>query len=301
LIPKKILPSPYLLLGLTILFWSGNFVLGRGLHEKVPPMALSFWRWFTAWLIVLPFVLRPAIKQFPLIIRYWKSLALFGVLGVAGFSTLVYIGLVTTTATNGVLLNTASPVFIILLNRFFLKEPLSWRQGCGVAVAFLGVIIIVTGGDIANLFGLHTHSGDIFVMAGVFCWALYTVLLHRRPPELLPMSFVGATLSMGTITILPFFLWELSRGEAVIVTPAVTAGILYLALFPSILAYIFWNHAVAQVGANRAGFFIYLMPAFGVLLSLIFLQESLLMHHLIGIVLICAGVYLTTAIRTKTG
>lgn len=292
MIRKKI--SPYLLLTLTILFWSGNFVLGRGLHEKVPPVTLAFWRWFTAWLIVLPFVLKPMIQQYPIIVRHWMSLALFGMLGVAGFSTLVYMGLASTTATNGILLNTASPVIIILIGRFFLKQRLSWQQGVGVAVAFLGVVVIVTRGNVALLLGLNLHSGDLLVLAGVLCWALYTVFLYLRPSQLLPLSFVGATLSAGTLGIFPFFLWELAEGAKMAVTPAVVAGILYLALFPSILAYIFWNHAVAEVGARQAGFFIYLMPAFGALLSLVFLHETFFLYHLAGVIFIFSGVYLTT-------
>ncbi len=268
--------------------------MGRGLHEKVPPVTLAFWRWFTAWLIVLPFVLRPMIQQYPIIVRHGISLALFGMLGVAGFSTLVYIGLASTTATNGILLNTASPVIIVLISRFFLKQRLSWRQGVGVAVAFLGVVVIVTRGNITLLLGLNLHPGDLWVLAGVLCWALYTVFLYLRPSALLPLSFVGATLSVGTLCILPFFLWELAGGATMAVTPAVVAGILYLALFPSILAYIFWNHAVAAVGARRAGFFIYLMPAFGTILSVVFLHETFFLYHLAGVIFIFFGVYLTT-------
>ena len=292
MIHKKV--SPYLLLSLTILFWSGNFVLGRGLRENVPPVALAFWRWFLAWLMVLPFALMPMIRQYRLIIRHGLTLTLFGMCGVAGFSTLVYIGLASTTAMNGVLLNTASPVIIVLISRFFLKQHMSMGQGIGVVVAFLGVIVIITRGNLTLLLDLNLHSGDFLVLAGVLCWALYTVFLYLRPHDLLPLSFVGATVSIGTLGMLPFFLWERAAGAVTTLTPAVAAGIFYLALFPSILAYIFWNRAVAEVGARRAGYFIYLMPAFGTLLSSVFLQEAFLVYHLAGVILIFSGVYLTT-------
>ena len=257
-------------------------------------MALAFWRWFIAWLVVLPFVCKPMLQQHRLIIRHGLALTLFGMCGVAGFSTLVYIGLTSTTATNGVLLNTASPVIIVLISRFFLKQHMSGRQGIGVAVAFLGVIVIITRGDLTLLLALKLHSGDFWVLAGVLCWALYTVFLYQRPADLLPLSFVGATVSIGILSMLPFYLWELAAGSTINLTPAVGAGILYLALFPSILAYIFWNRSVAEVGARRAGYFIYLMPAFGTLLSSVFLQETFLVYHLAGVILIFSGVYLTT-------
>jgi drug/metabolite transporter (DMT)-like permease len=291
---RKLAVSPYLLLGMTVLFWSGNFILGRGLHDKVPPVALSFWRWLTALIMILPFTLRPMLKQREVIFRLWKQLLLFGLLGVAGFSTLVYIGLKTTTATNGVLLNTTSPVFIILISRIVLKHRLSLRQGLGVILALMGVAVIVTQGELAQLLKFQLHRGDLFVIAGVLCWALYTVYLHLRPPELTQLAFAGITMLAGTATILPFFLWEAWMGAVTLVTPAVLAGIFYLSLFPSILAYLFWNHAVGQVGANRAGLFIYLMPVFGVLLSSLFLGEAIRLFHLAGMALIFIGIYLTT-------
>ncbi len=292
---KKFFLSPYMLLCLTALFWSGNFVVGRGLHEDVPPVSLSFWRWFVAWLMLLPFALRPMLKQRQIIFRLWKPLLFFSIFGVAGFSTLVYIGLNTTTATNGVLLNTTSPVFIILISRIIFKHHLSWRQGMGVVLALAGAAAIVTQGELAMLLMFRLHRGDIFVLAGVLCWALYTVFLHMRPLELMPLSFTGATVTIGTITILPFFLLEISKGATTVLTPGIAAGIFYLALFPSILAYIFWNHAVGQVGARTAGLFIYLMPVFGVFLSFIFLGEAIRVFHLAGIILIFAGIYLTTS------
>jgi len=285
-------PSPYFLLGLTILFWAGNFVVGRGLHDNITPVALTFWRWFTAWVLILPFVWKPLREQFQLILRFWKLIALFGTLGVAGFNSLVYIGLATTTATNGVLLNTTSPVWIVLLSRLIFKQPLSWRQGFGIAVAFLGVATIVTKGHLAALWGFQFHSGDLFVLAGVLCWAVYTVLLPLRPPALLPSAFLGAVVTVGTIIIVPFFLLEKGHDVLPAFTPSVMAGIFYLALFPSVLAYIFWNHAVLKVGARRAGYFIYLMPVFGALLSFTFLNESFLPYHGVGIILILLGVYL---------
>ena len=296
---KKLSLSPYLLLGMTILFWSGNFVLGRGLHDRVPPIALSFWRWLTALMIILPFALRPMLKQRDVIFRYWKQLLVFSLLGVAGFSTLVYIGLKTTTATNGVLLNTTSPVFIILISRVFLKHHLSWQRGLGVALALTGAAVIITQGNLILLTNLKLHQGDIYVLAGVLCWALYTVYLHRRPPELTQLAFAGITVLIGTITILPFFLWETAGGAVTLISPAVLGGIFYLALFPSILAYIFWNHAVAQVGASKAGLFIYLMPVFGVLLSSLFLGEAVHLFHITGMALIFAGIYLTNMQKTS--
>lgn len=292
-------PSPYLLLTLTVLFWAGNFVLGRGLHEAVPPIALSFWRWVVALAILLPFTAGALWTKRRAVVRAWKMLALFGVLGVAGFSTLVYVGLQTTTATNGVLLNTLNPVLIILISWVFLRQHLHRWQTFGVALALLGALIIVTRGDLEILRALHFAPGDLFVLTGVACWAIYTVCLRWRPAGLDPLTFLGATVFIGVAAIAPFYLWELGSGASMRLTPEVAGSVLYLGLFPSVLAYIFWNRAVAEVGARTAGLFMYLMPVFGVLLSLIFLQESLHLFHLAGMALVLTGVYMATTVKVR--
>lgn len=290
-------PSPYLLLTLTVLFWAGNFVLGRGVHNAVPPIALSFWRWVTALAILAPFVAGSLWAQRRAVVRAWKMLLLLGVLGVAGFSTLVYVGLQTTTATNGVLLNTTNPVLIILISWMFLRQSLRAWQTLGVALALLGALIIIMRGDLQTLRSLRFTPGDLFVLAGVVCWAVYTVCLRWRPAGLEALTFLGATVCIGVAAIAPFYAWELSRGASMALTPTVAMSILYFALFPSVLAYIFWNRAVAEVGASTAGLFIYLMPVFGVLLSLAFLRESLYPFHFLGMALVVTGVYFATARR----
>lgn len=286
--------SPYLLLTLTVLFWAGNFVIGRGVHESVPPIALSFWRWATALVILAPVAAGSMWLQRREIARAWKMLLLFGLLGVAGANTLFYVGLQTTTATNGVLLNTTNPAIIIFISWLFLHQRLRWWQEAGVVVAFLGVLVIITRADWQVLRALHFNSGDFFVLTGVACWAIYTVCLRWRPVSLDGLTFLGATVCIGTVLITPLYLWELSQGAHIRMTPGVAASILYLGLFPSVLAYVFWNRAVAMVGASTAGLFIYLMPVFGTLLSVLFLQETLRLYHLAGIVLVVSGVYLAT-------
>lgn len=293
-------PIPYLLLTLTVLFWAGNFVLGRGVHEAVPPIALSFWRWLTALAILAPLAAGSMWVQRREIAKAWKRLLLFGLLGIAAFHTLVYIGLQTTTATNGILLNTTNPVIIILISWLFLHQRLRWWQALGVAVAFLGALIIITRADLQVLRALRFNAGDMFVLAGVACWALYTVCLRWRPIHLDPLSFLGATVCAGLLLIAPLYAWELHQGARIQWSPWVAASIFYFGLFPSVLAYIFWNRAVAEVGASAAGLFIYLMPVFGVLLSVIFLQESLHRFHLAGMVMVVSGVYFaTTEIRNS--
>ena len=296
----RVKASPYLLLVLTPLFWAGNFVLGRAVKASIPPIGLAFWRWTIALLVLLPFSLPHLRAQWPLVRANWKALAVFAVLGVSCFNTFVYIGLHSTTATNALLVNSVMPVVIVLMSRMILRTPITRRQGAGIVLSLAGVICIICRADLALLLSLKLNRGDLWVLLAVLCWAFYTVHLRHRPVGLHPLAFVGAIFAIGLFALTPFYFWEIGQGGRVGTDPATCVSLLYVGLFPSILAFIFWNQAVGEVGPTKAGLFIHLMPVFGTLLSIIFLGESLHLFHLAGIVLIFSGIYLTTVTRNKT-
>ena len=289
-----VLASPYLLLVLTILFWAGNFVVGRAVRADIAPVSLSFWRWAVALMVLLPFALPHVRAQWRAVLHSWRILTMFGVLGVANFSTFVYIGLHSTTAINALLVNSIMPVVIVILSWMLLDQAIRNRQAVGIALSLLGVIAIIMRGDLRALMALQFNIGDLWVVAAVLSWALYSVCLKWRPAELHPLTFIIATVAIGVIVLLPFYIWEVGQGARFRVNLTTVGSALYLGIFPSVLAYIFWNHAVAQVGANKAGQFVYLMPVFGTILSMLFLGENLHWFHLVGISFIFFGIYLST-------
>ena len=294
-------PSPYLLLVLTTLFWSGNFVLGRAVHTVFTPFTLSFWRWAVALLILLPFVWTSLRQQGSLLRRHWPVLLLLSVLGVVNFNTCVYIGLHTTTATNAVIMLSITPVLIVALSFLLLRQTVTGWQALGIALSLSGVLVIVGRGDVGSLLGWQVNSGDLWILAAVFSWALYSVCLRWRPAELEPLNFQAATMIIGVVILMPLYGWDLAQDRVFILNTAAVVSILYLALFPSILAYIFWNRAVAELGANRTGQFLHLMPAFGAVLAMIFLGERLYAFHAAGIALIALGIWLATGYGRKPG
>ncbi|RCX26299.1 DMT family transporter [Thioalbus denitrificans] len=294
---RRIPVSPYLLLVLTTLFWSGNFVIGRAVRLEVPPIGLAFWRWALALAILLPFSWRLLARHWPVIRAHLPLLVVMGILGVTNFNTFVYLGLQTTTATNAVLLLSTTPVIIVGLSRLLHHEPVRPRQLLGIVLSLGGVLAIIARGDPQVLAGLSLAAGDLWVLAAVVSWALYSVLLQRRPAGLDPLAFLVFTIVAGVVTLAPFYLWESATGAVVRPSLVTLATVGYVAVFASILAFIFWNRAVAEVGPNRAGQFIHLIPVFGTLLSVVFLDERLHAYHLAGIVLIVAGIRLTTARR----
>jgi drug/metabolite transporter (DMT)-like permease len=286
--------SPYLLLSLTSLFWAGNWVIGRALRHDMPPVAMGFWRWTLALLILLPFTAPELWRERDVLRRHWITLCALGCLGAIAFNTLIYIGLQFTAATNGVLFNSLSPVFILLLSWAVLRERVSRLQVAGILISLSGVLAIVTRGEPRALAALHFNPGDLWLITAMFLWALYTLVLRRRPAQLSAMAFLAAMLLFSLPLLLPFYLWEYTQRGGFALNAATIPALAYYATIPSIVAYLFWNRGVAQVGASKAGLFVHLMPLFGALLSVIFLGERLYAYHFAGAVLIFGGIWLTT-------
>ncbi len=288
--------SPYLLLTLANLFWAGNWIVGRAFRDAVPPVALSFWRWTIALAFILPLAWPHLKRDWPQIKAARNWIIPFGLLSTACYNALCYVGLKYTTVINGLLLNSFIPIVIVFLGWAFLGKRLRPIDALGVAVSFAGVLAIVARGDAAVLAGLHLNVGDIWILVSVLGWAGYTLMLPHRP-QTHPMSFLAAISVVGLIALTPLYVWEISAGRLIDPTPAALTGIAYTGIFPAFLGYIFWNRGVAETDPARAGLFLHLMPAFGIVLSYLFLDERIAAYHMAGIVLIFTGIWLNTVGR----
>jgi len=284
----------YVLLIFAVLFWSGNFIVGRGIHNEIPPMTLAFWRWAVALLIILPFSLGNILHQFDIIRRNLKILTVLAILSVTNFSIFIYMALKLSTATNTVLINSMIPIFIVMVSWLGFKERITLRQSIGIATSLAGLIFIIANGNLLTLISVRFSKGDLWTICAGFSWALYSVLLRKCPIELNPLSFLATLITIGTLFILPFYIWEMNAGKTMNISIASIGSIVYVALFASILAYIFWNKAVQIIGANKTGIFIHLMPVFSIILAIIFLDEKLRGYHIKGTILIFSGILLTT-------
>jgi drug/metabolite transporter (DMT)-like permease len=285
---------PYLLLILTTLFWSGNFVLSRGMHAAIPPMALSFWRWTVALLILLALAFPHLRRQRGLLRDQYRFIGVQGLLGVTGFNTLLYLAMQQTTAINAVLVNSCMPVLIVAFSWLLYRETMSLRQCCGVLVSLLGVLSILAKGEASTLLQVSFNRGDLLVLAAAAVWALYSANLKKYPRDLHPLAYLTAITIIGLLGILPLYLFELADGRTFALTLPTVVTILYVAVFASVLAFIFWNRAVRTIGANRAGPFVHLMPVFSTILAVLFLGEHLAWYHGQGILFIFIGILMTT-------
>ncbi len=292
-VARRLFDRPYLLLTLTALFWSGNFVLGRAVHETVPPVGLAFWRWAGATLILLGPAWSHLRRDGPMLAASWPIVLVLSALGVAVFNTLVYIGLQTTGALNAVLMQSTMPVMIVALGFLAFRDRVTARQALGIALSLSGAVAIVARGDLAALAGLTLNRGDLWIALAVVSYAAYSVLLRRRP-AVHPLSLLVGTFLPGSLMILPLYLWESLSGRPVRLDAPSLLAIAYVAIFPSILAYFCFNRGVELVGANRAGLFFHLMPVFGSIMAVLFLGERFEPFHAAGIALILAGIVLAT-------
>jgi len=290
----------YILLSGAALFWAGNFVLARAVHAAVPPIGLAFWRWAVVGLFVVPWAWRELRAQWPVMRAHAGLMILLGMLSVGAFNTLIYVGVQTASAIDALMLISAIPAFILVLAPVILGNRLARREILGVFVSGLGVLTVLTHGHPWSMTDLFDNSGTLWILAGVLSWALYSVLLRRLPAAIFGRGLFAATVIVGLVTLLPFYLWE-TYGQYRPVTLSLTLlwSVAYTAFFASVLAYLAWNKGVALIGVERAGIFIHLMPAFGLLLSAFWLKEHITIADGAGLTFILVGLTISTARYTS--
>nr|WP_256367295.1 DMT family transporter [Acidisphaera sp. S103] len=275
------------------LFWAGNIVLARGLAGQVPPVALAYWRWTGAFVIAVGFAWPRLKTDLPVMLRHWKMMLVLSATGIASYNTMSYIGLTSTTALNVLLLQSATPLIIIVWAYMLFRETPTTRQALGVLVSLAGVAAIAGHGSWEALAHLRLNRGDIWVLVALVIYSFYCVTLRKRP-QVHPLSFLVAAMGLGSLMMLPFMLWEFAAGARIHGGLPSYLGIAYTAVLPSFIAYLFFNRGVELIGAGPAGQSMHLMPLFGSILAVFFLHEQFRTYHAFGIALIAAGIVLAS-------
>ena len=286
-----LMSKPYLLLSLTSLFWAGNVVLGRFVAGKIPPMTLSFIRWSAAFLIVLPFAWKYLAKDWPAIRNQLGLMVALSFTGIATFNCLGYWSLQYTQALNALLLQSSGPLFVALFALVLFGIRLTLAQAIGIVISMTGVFVILLRGDIETLSSIQFNKGDIGYTLALVIFGLYSALAAKRP-LIHPLSFLAFTTGCGALFIIPLIAWEIGNGEYMTVSATTMAALVYVAIFPSTLAYLFFNRGIELIGPNRAAPFFHLIPVFGSVLAIVFLGERPQLFHVVGYALVLAGVFI---------
>ena len=285
--------SAWTMLVLANLFWAGNIVLGRGVVGLVPPIALAYWRWTGAFLVAVGFAWPYLKRDWPGLLRHWRMMLLLSATGIATYNTMSYIGLTSTTALNVLLLQSAGPLIIIIWAfALFGERPTRW-QTLGVLVSLIGVATIAAQGSIEMLLHLSINRGDVWILVALVIYGIYAAMFRVRPAAH-PMSFLVATMGIGSMMILPFYVWEIEQGGRILGGLPSWLALGYMAVFPSFIAYLLFNRGIELIGAARAGQSWHLMPVFGSILAVVFLGETFHIYHAAGIALIGTGIVLAS-------
>ena len=287
--------TPYILLSLNMLFWSVNNVISKAAVSDIPPAALAFWPWVIGVALLTPWAFPRLWKRRDLLAKHWLKLVSIGTLSIIFFYHLFYNALTYTTAINSSLIAAILPIITMILAWMLYRDSITSRQITGTFVALCGVVVVIVEGNFTILASLSVNVGDLLMLAAVTSFALYSVLLRHMPEGLDPLAFLwvfafSSTIGNGII----YFSQVFSPVHFDLTWPAV-ATILFISIFPTVLAFIFYNAGVRALGAAVASQFLYLVPILAALLAVLLLGEEFRLYHLVGLIVILAGLYVATA------
>lgn len=281
----------YVLLFLILanLFWAGNYVYGKYVVAEMSPIQMSFSRWLIAVFLLFPiahWIERPDWKK---VFKEWKVLIAMAILGILAYNILLYEALRYTTSLNASIVNSMSPALIVLLSTILLREKLSLRSILGLLVSLLGVLLVLTNGQLQQVFQISYNKGDLLVLLAILVWGFYSII-GRRMRSIPPISATAASVLIGLFILLPFVI---ASGYHIPNQTHTLIGILYIGIFPSVGSYILWNVALRHMNAGQAGIYLYLITVFTAILSLL-LGKSITLVQICGGLLVFIGLYLTS-------
>ena len=290
----------YLFLFLSVLFWAGNFIVGKyASYYQIPPFSLNFYRWFFAWLILLPFTYKEIISKKNYILENYKFYILLDITSVTIFNSIVYYSLNFTQVISGVLMISTIPVMIMFISSILKIEKTNIFQILGVICSFVGVILIITKANFDLLVNLDFNKGDLTMVVAMLSWATYSALLKKRKHELSQLSLLEVIITFGLIFLIPIYITEYSLGFEINLNKPFILVLIYVVLFPGLAAFICWIKGISLIGPNRSGVFLHLMPILSALMAMIIFKEKFMLYHLLGAFFILSGIILSNRKSTN--
>jgi drug/metabolite transporter (DMT)-like permease len=282
--------QPYLLLILMALFWGANIVLARYVVGRVPPFSLTFIRWAGTFLVLAPFAWPHLRRDWPILQRHIPQLLMMAFTGFAGNNGFAYWGMQHTQALNGLLIQSSGPLFVALWTLVLFGVRLTGNQTIGIAISLLGVLVIVLHGNLTTLAAIEFNIGDLGIVMGLAMLGLYSALIPRRP-AVHALSMMTVTTGFAALMVVPLVVLEIWSGNVLKFDALTVSTGIFVVIFPSALAYTFYNRSIELIGPNRAAPFFHLVPVFGSVMAMGLLGERLQPFHLVGYALVLAGVF----------
>jgi drug/metabolite transporter (DMT)-like permease len=276
---------------IAVILWSGNYVIARGLNKIVTPISLAFFRWLFATVLLAPIAFSSVVKQRRAFLPHWKHLCLAAITGVSVFNTFIYIAGKYTTATNLALIGTtASPLFVLFISALFLKSKPGLVQLLGAAICVAGILLLLTNGRWENLMAFRFSVGDLWMLGAALFFALYTLLVRKKPKELSPTAYLFAVFLIGTLFLLPAWIIEQNLVPSFEWNFSIFLVFLYLGLGTSVISFLAWNGAIHRLGPTRTALFGNLIPVFSSVEAVLILGERFTWVTIISMVIILTGI-----------
>ena len=284
----------YVLLTLAVIFWAGNFIVGKfATLFEIPPLTLNVLRWVSVWIILMPFTYKEIYNNLPVIKKNWLVISFMGVITISTFNSVVYYALNYTQVINAVLVLAAIPAATIVFSSLMNIEKTNIFQLLGLLLSIVGIGSIISNGEIQKIISLNFNKGDLWMIVCVITWALYSTLLKKNKFEFSQFTLIQLMVSAGILFLLPQFFYEKSIGLEVNFNKAFFLILFYVVVFPAIAAYYCWQKGIEIIGPNRASMFIQLMPLFSAVMAIIIFNEKFELYHFTGAAFIVSGIYLS--------
>ena len=286
--------SAYLFLVLATFCWSGNFIVGKfATVYEIPPLTLNVFRWISVWFILIPFTYKEIFENLTYIKKNWLVISFMGVITISTFNSVVYFALNYTQVINAVLMLSAIPAATIVLSSLMKIEETNIFQLLGLILSIIGIGSIISNGDIQKIISLDFNKGDMWMLVCVITWSLYSTLLKKNNFKFSQFTLIQLMVSVGILFLIPQFFYEKSIGLELNLDKNFFLILIYVAIFPAIAAYYFWQKGIEIIGPNRASMFIQLMPLFSAVMAIIIFKEKFELYHFVGAIFILSGIYLS--------
>lgn len=283
---------------LATLIWSGNFVIARGVNQQIPPVSLAFYRWSLATLLIAPLAIKKFKEEKQIVLTNWKYIFWVALTGITLFNTFVYVAGHYTSAINMALIGTtSSPIFATIMAVVFLKERMNTFRIIGILLCVAGIVLLLSKGSWENLASFRFSVGDLWVLAGAFAFAVYNILVRKKPGGISAINFLFVIFLLGTILLFPAYLTELNITGPVQWNGNLYGSIIYLGLGTSVISFLCWNAALQKLGTGTTVLFGNLIPIFSTLEAVWLLGEQINSIHLISGLLVIGGLIIANTMQ----
>jgi len=289
----------YGLMIMTTFFWAGAFIAGKFGVKEFSPLALTFYRFFLASIIIFIIMVKYEEKDWRLKKEDWGVVIILGTIGMIGYHILFFSALKYTTSTNSSVIAATNPLITSILAAIFAGEALGIKRMGAICLALSGVVLTITNWDLTILFNFSLNKGDLLMLGAVVCWASYSVISKRVMPKYSPLILTTYSFIICTVSLLPFVILESPWNYIPTITWKGWTSVIYMAIFPTVIGYLIQQMSFKAIGASKTNIFINLVPVFSIILAVLILHEQITILKLASAAIIIIGVYLNSIIKDK--